>query len=505
MTNQKQMMEKMSVMDSKLEKLHTDDVSSQSTVMEILTEINEKLDQLGKDSSHSCCGGPVIIQTTPHAKVVHQPILDSCGSCTDSKKEKRREHLASFPSENNMRVTSRERTDPVSATPLNAVSKRTSSDLENASDKIVSRNQPSVILVSDSQNESSPKPGVTSSLSSSPVLKNKQDSSVMKVSCESYSKANGAVCSNQSQPTITEQSLKGDGCNTVVREGNSLPNGISSVASILVDQPPVSTTVSTASLLREVTTVLSQLRHASAQAEYSKTLSSSPQKSTLSCTQAGSSRPVQMQLVPASLQHFPYIDRQKGPVINLADKNGVHETGQKEVVEIEPRHQRPPTVCPISLTTVTGGAGRQYLPVGMLSGPRPSLPKPEILLANSSGAQSTDHRQSPRTPALSQQSLSQGYVTVVAPSHNGVTNVTPSPSEAHVTPTLMPQTVIIPDASPSTQQGTKHCASPAADATIQRTGNDNDNDNDNGNANGNGNSNDNDTDTDNNNKGHFKL
>ena len=503
MTNQKQMMEKMSVMDSKLEKLHTDDVSSQSTVMELLTKINQKLDQLGKDSSHSCCGGPVIIQTTPHAKVVHQPILDSCGSCTDSKKEKRRENLASFPSDNNTCATSRERTDPFSATPSNAVSKRTSADLENSFDKIVSHNQPSVILVSDSQNESSPKPGIASSLPSLPGLKNKQDSSVIKVSCESDSKANGAVCSKQSQPTIREQSLKGDGCNTVVREGNSLPNGISSVTSILVNQPPVSTTASTASLLREVTTVLSQLRHASAQAEYSKTLSSSPQKLTLSCTQAGSSRPVQMQLLPASLQHSPNIDCQNGPVINLADKNGVHETRQKEVVEIEPRHLRPPTVCPVSLTTVTGGAGRQYLPVGMLSGPSRYLPKPEILLANNSGAPSTDHQQSPRKPALSQQSLSQGYATVVTPSHNGVTNVTP-PSEAHVTPTLMPQTVITPDASPSTQQGAKRCVSPAADATMQRTGNDDDNDNDNGNANGNSKINDNDnandTDTDNNNK-----
>lgn len=502
MTNQKQMMEKMSVMDSKLEKLHTDDVSSQSTVMELLTKINEKLDQLGKDSSHSCCGGPVIIQTTPHAKVVHQPILDSCGSCTDSKKEKRRENLASFPSDNNTCATSRERTDPFSATPSNAVSKRTSADLENSFDKIVSHNQPSVILVSDSQNESSPKPGIASSLPSLPGLKNKQDSSVIKVSCESDSKANGAVCSKQSQPTIREQSLKGDGCNTVVREGNSLPNGISSVTSILVNQPPVSTTASTASLLREVTTVLSQLRHASAQAEYSKTLSSTPQKLTLSCTQAGSSRPVQMQLLPASLQHSPNIDCQNGPVINLADKNGLHETGQKEVVEIEPRHLRPPTVCPVSLTTVTGGAGRQYLPVGMLSGPSRYLPKPEILLANNSGAPSTDHQQSPRKPALSQQSLSQGYATVVTPSHNGVTNVTPSPSEAHVTPTLMPQTVITPDASPSTQQGAKRCVSPAADATMQRTGNDDDNDNDNGNANDDSKINDNanDTDTDNNNK-----
>ena len=230
MANQKQMMEKISVLDSKLEKLHIDDVSSHSTVMELLTKISERLDRLGNNSSQSCCGGPVIIQTTPHANVVHQPILDSCRSCRDSKKEKRHECLASFPSENNISVTSKEGRDQVSETSSNVTSVRTLTDMENASDKI-SRNQASVVLVSDTENESSPKPGVASSSLSSavelPVLNNKQDSSVMKVSCETDSIANGAL------PSIREHSPKGDGCSVVVREGNSLPNGISSEASIV--------------------------------------------------------------------------------------------------------------------------------------------------------------------------------------------------------------------------------------------------------------------------------
>ena len=480
MTNQKQMMEKISVLDTKLEKLHTDDVSSHSTVMELLTKISEKLDQLGKDSSYSCCGGPVIIQTTPHANVVHQPILDSCSSCRDSKKDKGNEHLASFPSENNACVTSMEGRDQVSATSSNVTSMRTSTDAENAPDTSTSCNQPDVILVSDTQKESSLKPAATSNLLSSavksPVLMNEQDSSVMKVSCESDSKASGtSVCSKQSQPAIREHSLKGDGCSVVVREGHSLPNGIASVASIVLDQPPVSTTANTATFLREVTTVLSQLRDASPQAEHSKTLTSPPQKPTLSCTQSGSSHPALIQLIPAPSQHSPYIDRQNGPVCNLADKNeAVHKTGEKEVAEIEPHHQRPQTVCPVSLSTVTAGAGKQYLPINMISGPGHYLPKPAIFVANSFGAQSINHQHSPNTPALSQRSLSQGYVTLVTPSPSSVANVTPSPSNTHVTPTWQPQTVMTPATSHSMQQGAKLHLSPAADAAMQRTGNDND-------------------------------
>ena len=473
MTNQKQMMEKMSVLDSKLEKLHTDDVSSHSTVMELLTKISERLDQLGNNSSQSCCGGPVIIQTTPHANVVHQPILGSCRSCRDSKREKRQECLASFPLENNIGVTSKEGRDQGSATSSNVTSMRTLTDMENASDKIISRNQASVVLVSDTQNESSPKPGVASSSLSSAVelseLNSKQDSSVMKVSCETDSIASGAL------PAIREHSPKGDGCSVVVREGNSLPNGISSEASIVVDQPPISTTASTASLLREVTTVLSQLREASLQAEYSKTSNLPPQKLTQSCAQSGSSPLALIQLTPVP-SHSPYIDHQKGPINNLADKNeAVHKTGRKEVAEIEPRLQRLPTVCPVSLSTVSGGAGRQFHPTGTLSGPSHYLPKPAILVANNSGVQSTNHQHSPSTPAVSQHRLSQGYVTLVTPSATGVTSLMPTTNKTHVTPTWQPQTVMTPAASHSTQQGAKLHVSPAANAAMQRTGNDDDN------------------------------
>ena len=479
MTNQEQMMEKISVLDSKLEKLHTDDVSSHSTVMELLNKISEKLDQLGNNSSHSCCGGPVIIQTTPHANVMHQPILDSCSSCRDSRKEKRHECLASFPSENNMGVTSKEGRDHNSATSSNVTSMRTLTVMENASDRIVSHNQPSTILVSDAQKESSPKPGVTSSLSSSavelPVLNSKQDSSVTRVSCGSDIKSSGAVCSKQTCPTVSEHSPKGDDCSVVVRESNSLPNGISSEASIVVNQPPVSTTTSTASLLREVTTVLSHLRDASLQAEYSKTSILPPQKSTLSCAQSGSSHPTLIQLTPVPSQNSPTMDHQKGLISN---NNVLHATGQKKVAEMEPRHQRLPTVRPVSFSTVSGGVGRhRYLPVGTLSGPSHYLPKPAILVASTSGVQSTNHHHSPSTPAVSQHRLSQGYVTLVTPSPSGVTSLTPATSQAHVTPTWQPQTVMTPASSHSTQQGAKLHVSPAADAAMQRNGNDNDNNN----------------------------
>lgn len=487
------MMEKISVLDSKLEKLHTDDVSSHSTVVELLTKISEKLDQLGNNSSHSCCGGPVIVQTTRHANVVHQPILDSCSSCRDSKKEKRSEPLASLPSENSTCETSKEGRDQVFATSSNVTLMRTLTVMENASDKIVSHNQPSVVVVSDVQNESSPKPGVTSSLLSSavelPVLNSKQDSSVTRVSCEAESKASGTVCSKQAWPAVSEHSPKGDDCSVVVREGNSLSNGISSEASIVVDQPPVSTTASTSSLLREVTTVLSQLRDASLQAEYNKTLILPPQKSTLSCTQSGSSHPALVRPMPVPSQHSSYIDHQKGLIGN---KNVLHKTGQKEVAEMEPLHQRLPTVHPVSFSTVSGGAGRHFLPISTLSGTSHFLPKPAMLVANNSGVQSTNHLHCPNTPAVSQHSLSQGYVTLVTPSPNGVTSLMPSTSKVHVTPTWQPQTVMTPAASHSTQQVAKLHVSPAADAAMQRNGNDDDDNNNN--------HNDTDTDIDTNNK-----
>ncbi|KAJ7326025.1 hypothetical protein OS493_028748 [Desmophyllum pertusum] len=107
----KQMIEKICVLDSKLEQLQvqSDDASSQSTVIELLVKINDKLDQLGKNASHSCCGGPVIIQTTPRTNVVHQPILDSCSSCRDSKKEKICERSTTVSSEDNTCTTLREK------------------------------------------------------------------------------------------------------------------------------------------------------------------------------------------------------------------------------------------------------------------------------------------------------------------------------------------------------------------------------------------------------------
>ena len=101
------------------------------------------------------------------------------------------------------------------------------------------------------------------------------------------------------------------------------------------------------------------------------------------------------------------------------------------------------------------------------------------MVANNSGVQSTNHQHSPSTPAVSQHSLSQGYVTLVMPSPTGVTSLTPSTNKAHVTPTWQPQTVMTPAASHSAQQGANLHVSPAANAAMQRTGNDDDNNNNN--------------------------
>lgn len=460
--------------------------------MELLTKINNRLDQLGKNTSHSCCGGPVIIQTTPHANVVHQPVLDSCSSCKDSKKEKRSVSFTSVPSEDSTCFTSWEKDDHQdSATSLNLASIRTSSDAKNAPDKSISGNLPGVILVSDSQSEPSPKqqtvangissPGVTSGLQSmssaaeSPMSENKLGSSLSSVSCERDSKVNRSVYSEQALPSNREPSPNGDVCSLAVKEGGSLPNGTNSEVSI-VNQSSIATTAST-SLQTEVTSVLTQPRDLSHQAEHRKTFTPQPQQLILPSTHVGSSYPAPIQIIPTPSQQSPYIDHQTGSITNHADKNEpAHKTGQEGVVEIVPRHQRPPTVCPVSISTAVRGPTPHYFPAVMSSGPSHYLSQQALLVVNSSGActssQSSSDQQSTRIPLVNvapssvQKDVPSGYITL---SH-AANVVPPSLNNVHITPAWQPQTVMTTTASHSTQQGKELHGSPAAGATVQKSG-----------------------------------
>ncbi|XP_078380047.1 uncharacterized protein LOC144662994 isoform X2 [Oculina patagonica] len=494
LTNQKQMMEKISILDSKLEKLCSE--SSQTTVMELLTKINNRLDELGKNPSHSCCGGPVIIQTTPHANVVHQPVLDSCSSCKDSRKEKRSVSFTSFPSEGSSCFTSREKDDhQVSASSLNLASIRTSSDLTNASEKNVSGNQPGVILVSDSQDEPSPKPQTVAIATSSPgvtctshfhsvpsvvestVSENKQGSSLATVSCErdTRSKVNKSVYSEQALPSNREPSPNGNESSLVIKEGSSLPNGTNSVASI-ANQSAIATTVSATSLQTKVTSVLTQPRDLSHQAEYNKTLTPRPQQIILPSSHAGTSYPPPVQIIPAPSQQSPYVDHQTGSITNRAEKNEpAHKTGHEGVTEIVPCHQRPPTVCPVSVSTVVRSPTPHYYPAVMSPGPSHYLSQQALLVVNSSGArvsaQNSSDQQFTRipldnaTPSSVQKDIPSGYITL---SH-AANVMSPSPNKVHATPAWQPQTVMTATASHSTQQEKELHVSSATGAATQKS------------------------------------
>ncbi|XP_068686789.1 mucin-4-like isoform X2 [Montipora foliosa] len=114
LANQKQMMEKISLLQSRLdENLQSNEGFSQTLVMDMLNNINSKLTELHKSAPHGQCSGTVIIQTTPHAKVVHQPILDSSRSCSGAKKGESCSAVVSV--DNSKSITNQERNDPVSS------------------------------------------------------------------------------------------------------------------------------------------------------------------------------------------------------------------------------------------------------------------------------------------------------------------------------------------------------------------------------------------------------
>ena len=480
------MMEKISLLESKLAQLHSDDLSSQVTVMELLSKINERLDQLGKHTSLSCCGGPVIIQTTPHANVVHQPILDSCSSCRDSKKEKRTVSSVSVPYENSTCLTSQERNDHFRTTSLNAISLRTSSDLENAANKNFSGNRPGVILVPDSQKELSPKSQtvtcgmtstpVTSCLRStpsaveSPALENKQGSLLTSVSHKPDSEMNISDFSKRVLPGNSKPSPNGDSCGVIVSQDNSLPNGANCITPI-VNQSLIATTASGTSSTAAVTSVLKQSRDSSYHMEHIRTLATPPPQLNI----PGSSRPAPIQIMPGSepSRQSPHFEHQTSSVSNHANKNEPTHKPVHQVAEINPHHLRPTSVCPVSISTVVRSPVTHYYPVGATAGPSHYLPQQAILVVSSSGActssQNSSVLHSARTPQAAPTSIQKdvppGYITL---SHTP--NVMSSVNKGHLTPAWQPQTVMTTTASYSTQQGKELLVSSAAGPAMQRSG-----------------------------------
>ena len=485
MTNQREMMEKISALDFKLEKLQSDDQSSQSTLMELLIKVNERLDQLDKNSSHTCCGGPVILQTTRHANVVHQPILDPCFSCRDAKRIHRIESSSTAPSKDH--TLTKERDDQIFSPPLNAASIRTSHvcSMESDTSKSISGKQPRVDLVSVTQNEPLPEPQilhvatcnrtssprVTSSFHSmppidaSPLLKNKQDNSMRKLPWVPENGVNTSVLSSkQTLPVTGEHFPKDDACIFVFKESGPSPNRSRSESQSLV-----ATTTSTTSVVTDVSTVPRQQRVSSPQTEHSKLSSPSLTKHlTMPSTQGVS--PVQVMLAPSSQPS--HTDRHMG----LIDGHAGGKEPSLHVTEIQPDHQSTATVSPVTLSTITKNTATCYYPVaGASSQPSHSIPQQAIVVVNSSTCStpslnsSDQHSSRVQVPSLSpssaQKNIPPGYISL---SHT--LDVQPSPCTVNNTKAWQPQTVLTTSASHSMQQGTEFHGSSATRAILQRSG-----------------------------------
>ena len=78
--HQNQLEGKVSQLDSKVEALCMDRLS-ESSCQDMLQMLREQIDQLSKTPLHRCLGGSVIIHAPPHAHVVQQPHVESCGTC----------------------------------------------------------------------------------------------------------------------------------------------------------------------------------------------------------------------------------------------------------------------------------------------------------------------------------------------------------------------------------------------------------------------------------------
>ena len=455
------MMQKISLLESKLENLRSDDTPAQSSVMDVLVKINSRLDSLSNNTPHGCCGGPVIIQTTPHANVVHQPILDSCSSCSDAKQDKQYQ-TTTVSDHDKESIAIKDGNNTISTKSLSRTSIQTLSNPESISTKNNSSDRPPTILVLDSQEESSSKsqtiststqsPEIASRLSNIPIVAepsvstNKHECSV-NVSCVPGTKPMTSI-----SPTIKqllpekskEQFSQQETSAPVVKESGPPSNLTRSVALIVNQSPTKTTTASTMLLQTEVLTSSRQQRaplseSGSTSVALSQQTCATPYRETECLSHVG---PVQ--ITPVSLLQPSFIDLQSTL-----------------------------TASPV-LSTVVRSPTAKFVPVGM-SPETSRLPQQPVALASSS-----------ITAASLQQSIS-GH-TLKMPLHrvtttsaeakyvppgfitlSRTTNVLPSPNKIHGTLPFQPQTIRTTSRSPSVQGKDLHL-SPAAGAVIQKAG-----------------------------------
>ena len=313
------MMEKISLLDSKLENLRSDDASSQSAVKDMLTKINDRLEQLNKSTPLGCCGGPVIIQTTPHANVVHQPILSSCKSCSNTKEDER--HTSSMTVSNGESVGNEKRNNQISTDTLDRVSTQTSSDADPSEfTKKSSGEHPPTILIPDSQDESLGKSQTVASSTASPCITSHSPSvpsaAKSSVSVNEHghtvtnvpgTKQTMCVPSNQSLPVSNKEQLsKAEACAPIVKESSSQPNATRPIV-LLVNQSPTVTSTANTKLLGLKLLAASREQKDSA-SECVSTFSMSPQQRvTVPCKQTVVGP---AQTTPMTTPQSAYIDLQ---------------------------------------------------------------------------------------------------------------------------------------------------------------------------------------------------
>ena len=471
MTNQRQMMEKIDVLDSKLEKLQSNNQSSPSTVMELLAKINERLNQLSKNASHACCGGPIILQTTRHANVVHQPVLDPCLSCRDIRND-RTEILPVAPSEDNISSIS---------CPLNANYESTKTSNVNStgndSSKCVSGQQHCMDFVSDKQNDSYPEPQimVTSHHTSSPRVtssvhgappedlseppKNNKGSVLKKVSCVSESEDISPSMSSEQTLPATKHSSKTDAYIFLSKESSSMPKG-SQCKTVIVSQPPISAINNSPPSAKEVSNFSRQQRISSSQAECRNVSSPScTQHFITASTHVPSVNRSQVRITPLSQPSF------SGGEIVLSNSHAVVKNPSSHATEMQLDYKSTATVFPdtsCSVSNLSSGLSH-FTPqhtILVANGSTSSTPSRNTCDKPSSGVQVL---QEPSPPV--QKNIPPGYIAL---SHTPT--VPPSPSTPNNTTAWQPQTVMSTGFSYTMHQRTEFHSSPASHAILSTPG-----------------------------------
>lgn len=421
LNNQKEMMQKISVLESTLEDLRSDGSSTQSSLMDMLTKIASKLDCLSNNAPHGCCGGPVIIQTTPHANLIHQPVLGSCSSCRDGEQDKR--HESSMPVFDKESSTMNEKNHTIATVSLSRTLVQTSSTIsQSISSRKSSSESCTANLIIDSHKDPLPQskeiqsstssPEVTLCSASAPLT---ADSSVSTSNCgssinvlsESPTKVTTTFPPKERLPErCEEKSLRQEPCLPVVVECHSLSNRTSSVASVINLSPSIAVTA----------------------------IANSVQTTVVSMASSQQRGPMSEQLNVTAPQR-PYVTPSRDTFASV----------QTTVSSLPPSYidlHNTLTASPV-LSTVARSPAARFVPgnnsqvvsshLPQHASPVPNISIPVISLPSSQNRHLPRQPVQSITPTSAQTSTPPGYITL---SHT--TNVKPSTSKAYGVPLSLP-------------------------------------------------------------------